>query len=141
MYSRYHNTPAQAIQVPKNYSGCAFHHNSPPSPSSESSHKIDIAKPSPLPKADAIEAPPPMPPPPRPVLLSTNKEKGEKSAANDSRLPQPFKRLFGNMGNAFPFSHGIGFDELLILGLIVLLSNVEQDSDLVLWLTLLLFCG
>lgn len=56
-------------------------------------------------------------------------------------LPTPLHTLFGKMGSAFPFSHGIGFDELLILGVILLLARNEDDSDLILWLVLLLFCG
>ena len=55
--------------------------------------------------------------------------------------PSSLHNLFGRMGSAFPFSHGIGFDELLILGLILLLARSDSDSDLILWLVLLLFCG
>ena len=64
---------------------------------------------------------------------------GPHPASRD--LPSPFRNLFGRMGSAFPFSHGIGFDELLILGLILLLARNDSDSDLILWLVLLLFCG
>ena len=55
--------------------------------------------------------------------------------------PKPVGTLFGSIGSAFPFSHGIGFDELLIIGLILLLARSGQDSDMILWLALLLFCG
>jgi hypothetical protein len=45
------------------------------------------------------------------------------------------------LGKKFPFSHGIGSDELILLGLIFLLSQNEHETDLPLWLTLLLFSG
>ena len=38
------------------------------------------------------------------------------------------------------FSDGLRFEELLLIGLIILLSRSEQDSDVILWLALLLFC-
>lgn len=38
------------------------------------------------------------------------------------------------------FSDGLQFEELLLIGLIILLSRSEQDSDVILWLALLLFC-
>ena len=40
-----------------------------------------------------------------------------------------------------PFLQGIGFEELLLLGLIVLLAHNEKGNDIVLWLALLLFSG
>ncbi|MBQ2734229.1 MAG: hypothetical protein IJF33_00200, partial [Clostridia bacterium] len=56
-------------------------------------------------------------------------------------LPSALQSLFGSREHSFPLSHGIGFDELLIIGLILLLSRNGQDNDLILWLVLLLFCG
>ena len=35
---------------------------------------------------------------------------------------------------------GLQFEELLLIGLIVLLARTEQESDVILWLALLLFC-
>ncbi len=35
---------------------------------------------------------------------------------------------------------GIRFEELLLIGLIILLARTEQGSDVILWLALLLFC-
>ena len=65
----------------------------------------------------------------------------EKNDRPTAAFLQPFQGLFGHMGNTFPFTHGLGFDELLLIGLIILLSRNEADSDVVLWLALLLFCG
>lgn len=46
--------------------------------------------------------------------------------------------LFGGLPSLFP--GGLQFEELLLMGLIVLLARAEQESDVVLWLVLLLFC-
>ena len=54
-------------------------------------------------------------------------------------LSEPLLPRLGGAG--FPFGHGIGFDEMLLLGLIVLLHGSEQGSDVILWLILLLFMG
>ena len=35
---------------------------------------------------------------------------------------------------------GLDFEELLLIGLILLLARSEQENDLILWLALLLFC-
>lgn len=71
-----------------------------------------------------------------------NSDRGdEKKDRPTAAFLQPFQGLFGHMGNAFPFTHSLGFDELLLIGLIILLSRNEADSDVVLWLALLLFCG
>ena len=163
MYSKYHTPDGQRVQIPENYSGCAFSERfRDPSASLAQPHRLDVAKPTPpeprdpppLQKKD-VECNPPLqspaedtdshtkastkcaPPPPSPVagispVLLPSAELHHSPA---------FRGLFEKMGISFPFSHGIGFDELLILGLILLLSQNEADSDLILWLILLLFCG
>ena len=164
MYSRYHNRNERPVTLPENYSGIAFSNQRPPreEPPAPLPHRIDVAKPTPPPEPPTNAQG--MPPPPRPILLpppsehntpreasppseviSTQpppceNEKKESKAAPAAFL-QPLQGLFGNVGHAFPFSHGFGFDEILIIGLIILLSNNGQDNDLVLWLALLLFCG
>lgn len=171
MYSRYHDRPDRPLNIPENYSGCAFSEIDAESMREEkppaSPHRIEIAKPTP---PEPSPAPPLAPPPPRRALLPPpdlpherddapphterrresehdghdrpHREGDEKKPSLPSlELPSPFRSLFGKMGTAFPFSHGIGFDELLLLGLILLLARNESDSDLILWLVLLLFCG
>ena len=170
MYSRYHDRPERPIQVPENYSGCAFsdRRSSADDLSSYSApRRIDVAKPTPPPEPNPSQG---MPPPPRTILLPPPKEQTRREPPCEEKTPtqapppcaerskeetahredhrersaaflQPFQGLFGNVGPAFPFSHGLGFDELLIIGLIILLSHSGQDSDLILWLALLLFCG
>ena len=46
--------------------------------------------------------------------------------------------LFGDHGLSIPI--GLSFDELLLIGLILLLARSETESDVILWLVLLLFC-
>ena len=46
--------------------------------------------------------------------------------------------IFGKSLNLF--SGGLQFEELLLIGLIILLAHSEQESDVILWLALLLFC-
>ena len=145
MYSRYHNPDGKAVQLPDNYSGCAFtpqksafsepkamprEHFTPP----PDARRVEIAKPTilntPL-KEEAQEVP-----------------KEPKTAPTEDRptsapppSPPPALGFLGSLGKHFPPASGLGFEELLLLGLIVLLSQTDQSSDVVLWLALLLFCG
>ncbi len=166
MYSRYDHREDRPIRLPENYSGTAFSDRPAPpkTPPRDAAppHQLEIGKPTPPPNRPIGN----MPAPPRPVILPPKEEVREEPhitalpapdlpVRDDDRakappppadrrpaaFPQPFQGLFGHMGNAFPFGHGIGFDELLIIGLIILLSRTEQESDVVLWLALLLFCG
>ncbi len=165
MYSRYQNRPEQEVRLPKNYSGWAFaERKSEPRPTP--SHRIDVALPSPPPESTPPPSPPPTDlPPPIPALLppaheqlsqpsvpqheehvhkeadtcpSTRGGDIKTEASCTSALPIG---LPAGLGKKFPFSHGIGSDELILLGLIFLLSQNEYETDLPLWLTLLLFSG
>ena len=161
MYSRFPERPP--IRVPEHYSGCAFterkdaRYAAQDLPPKQPPAGLEIGKPTappqkptsqptqefllppPVAKAPPDRCTPPAPPP------STESEPPKDNPPPPPPPPpamQTFQNLFGHLGNAFPFSHGIGFDELLILSLILLLSrNGEQDSDLILLLGLLLFCG
>ena len=69
MYSRFRERPAPSIQLPENYSGCAFGEAAPsarPSPAAEDS--LACAMP---PTTDAL-APPSAPPPPSPRTDSSD---------------------------------------------------------------------
>ena len=144
MYSRYNNRPERPIKVPENYSGYAFSERR--EPQNDIPHRIDVAKPTPAP---AKETPSDiaMPPPPRTLLLPPAK-------ASESKVSTPLEKvaetastpLFEGVPEkrgtkTFPFGHGIGFEEMLLIGLIILLHGSEQGSDTVLWLALLLFMG
>ena len=127
MYSRYQNSKGEPLQIPKHYSGCAF---SPARQEERSSlptrHTVEAARPTPPPQL-----------PPLPVQEESQKESVETMRPSHA----PHLSLLEGTGKAFPFSHGIGSEELLLLGLILLLARNGQDSDMILWLALLLFSG
>ena len=137
MYSRYHGQSDPSIKIPENYSGCAFSENhSPPVRHfipPDSARRMEIAKPTAEkhePKSetftqDNTSEAPPMPLSTQETFSSTEETLPEK-ACNSAPIP---------------FLQGIGFEELLLLGLIVLLSHSEKGNDIVLWLALLLFSG
>lgn len=127
MYSRYQNSKGEPLQIPKHYSGCAFAPiRQEERPSLSTRHTVEAARPTP---------PPPLPPAPR----KEESKNESKEAVRSSHTPH--LSILEGMGKAFPFSHGIGSEELLLLGLILLLARNGQDSDMILWLALLLFSG
>ena len=148
MYSRYHNPDGKAMKLPENYSGCAFtpqksafpepkqlprEHFTPPS----EPRRMEVAKPtlsSYPPKEHTLEAQP-MQKDPSPSPLEDHTTEAAQPPA------PPALGFLGNLGKHFPPASGLGFEELLLLGLILLLSQTDQSSDVVLWLALLLFCG
>ena len=112
MYSRPHKQSEHPIHVPENYSGCAF------SPS------VD----------DRIQNPPTaqnivteMPPP----------QKEKEPLKPQSSIKTDVASLFSG---PLTLLGGVRFEELLLIGLIILLARTEQGSDVILWLALLLFC-
>lgn len=154
MYSRYSDRPDKGIQVPEHYSGCAFSgYRTDASPS----RHLGVAKPTPAsptpPEPPVRDRPPaqasPPEPPPRDSVPPQDSpdehdavklsEPPKPHAAKD--LPPPFGQLFSHLGKSLSFSSGLDFDQLLILGLILLFLKNDQDSDVILWLGLLLLCG
>lgn len=124
MYSRYQpNSREEPFRLPENYGGCAFSEpRRPTPPEPPDGGRLEIATPTPA-APSPPEAPPHAPDAPK----------------KDAAL-QPTS-LLSPLGHAFPFSHGLGFEELLILGLILLLARTDEPGDTLLWLVLLLFCG
>ena len=117
MYSRQNRGNDSSLHVPENYSGCAFSESKgidlPP-------RFLEVAKPTP----EDYAPPPPPPPPPR------------KEEAHIPPIPLlPIARASSQRLG------GLEFDQLLILGLIFLLSRGEEGNDVLIWLILLLFCG
>ena len=157
MYSRYSDRPEKGIQIPEHYSGCAFSGVRPDLPLPR---HLGVAKPTPAapvppaaPERDRPPAPPekdrPPTPPPHaeehrekedPSVAREDTKTSEKSSSHKD-LPLPFGHLFSHLGKSMPFADGLDFDQLLILGLILLLLKNDRDSDVVLWLGLLLLCG
>lgn len=81
--------------------------------------------------SEPIKSPPPPEPPP-----TTHNE-----SHSEAPPPKPRDELPALFGNSLSlFGSGLHFEELLIIGLILLLSQTEQKSDVILWLALLLFC-
>lgn len=124
MYSRFpgrRDRESEPIRVPKHYSGCVFVPQEP-------THREDTeSKPRPSPPSPSMEAalPPPIPQEPITPVPSV-----EEKAVTTSLLS----------GFSPSFLEGLGFEELLLVGLILLLARSDQESDIVLWLALLLFC-
>ena len=112
MYSRPHKSPEPPIHLPENYSGCAF------SPMAD----------------DKIQSPAP-PPVPIPEKVSPPPEK-DLPKPHDS-IKKEVTSLFAGPISLFDSLH---FEELLLIGLIILLARSDQGSDVILWLALLLFC-
>ena len=136
MYSRYHKPSEHPVQLPENYSGVAFFESNLSKSDSDPPRTLEVAKPSPL--------PPPLIPSPE----QSHQEPKASQQSSDPKKPSidnnslhRAAHLLPKSIDGFPFSHGIGFEELFIIALIILLSKNEQSSEMVLWLTLLLFCG
>ena len=125
MYTR--NTPGdrEEIRIPENYRGNAFHG--------------DTAIPSP-----PIEPPPPPVPLPNleedtaePIHLPT--QAVEYSDVKPISKRSPFSPLLPPRLSSGGLLGDIGIEELLIIGILVLLSQSETDDDILLLLLLLLF--
>jgi len=137
MYSRYHDRADRPMQIPENYSGCAF-------PKNEAAERAPIPPPPPI-----LHEPPPMKKPPAdpipspPPLCEEEKEvEKQPTVAAPPCTPTP-------PSPPLPFAKGLlarlndgstELDTLLILGLIFLLLHDGEDTEIVLWLLLLLFC-
>ncbi len=114
----------RGMRVPENYSGNAFRgippeQEMPPSKESE-------------------------PPAPPPEVENVREEIGDNPPSEPSEPHVPVGHTSPPFGLHLPFklfSHGdgIGFEELLLIGLILLISQEGKNDDLVLLLILLLF--
>lgn len=146
MYSRYQNRPERPVQLPENYSGIAFSRKSEPDVAKRSTESIrqTTAPPkSPYPARLPSPVPPPLPEPIQEELPEEAPQQPPPPVPSPvpSALPHAVEGLLGNFKNSFPFGHGMGSEELLLIGLILLLSQNGEDRDMILWLALLLFSG
>ncbi|MBQ9783805.1 MAG: hypothetical protein IJW44_04745 [Clostridia bacterium] len=118
------------MRIPRNYSGNAFRQEPEVSPFSPEEQQD--APPDTLPE-------PSQEPVPQERSADTPQESPQEDAPAGKLFPSPgFKlelgRLFGKDRNG-----GIGFEDLLILGLIVLVTQSDTKDDLAFLLLLLLF--
>lgn len=126
MYSRYYPNRKDGVRLPENYSGCAF----PKERSEEESAPVRSTREPPLTKKPPEDAPtlPPLPLPPAPLPPAPLPPPPEDPPST------PADGLLSRL------THLLDFDQLLILGLILLLLQSDADAQTVLWLLLLLFC-
>ncbi len=166
MYSRYTSAPREkGYRIPEHYSGCAFaspqkeearQESEPLPPSSlpktkispsyaEASSRSFVSQPTPAPAPHQNTCSPPPPAEPVPPPAECNKcNCGQEEPCKPQKepvLPGTLGQLLSHIGGGLPFAHGIDFDSLLLLGLILLLAGDGGDTELLLLLTLLLFCS
>ena len=156
MYTRQPDSKRSPMKIPENYSGHAFKAPSPYSdmpppthlPIPQSDWREDVTEGrSPSHTDDIIDETGPV----ESTLHSENSESTMLDTAKkqDSRAASIFSSLLPSSilnGNHFPFGHGIGSEEILILAimLLVYLSGEEKgepDTEFLLMLGLLLFAG
>ncbi len=162
MYSRYGGDSNRSVRLPEHYGGSAF--------SQGPTEAITVAKREPPPsflrggigekasptadrmlRAETIEEANDdvLPIPPTPDVANDITEEKEAQEQKEKQQPAPpiekrpsaspinfegLRRLLGGTGEGEQ-------DRLLLLGLILLLSRSGEDSDILLWLSLLLLCG
>lgn len=131
MYSR-GPREQQAVNVPENYSGNAFRNNIYTDIVPESPHK-----PEPQSQQDT-----------QPHILPTVIEAISEEKPRKDNTRSVFSSLLPNFSSSskFPFGHGIGSEELFILGIMLLIymsgdDDQPMDSELLLLLCILLFSG
>ena len=125
MYSRYPNYRFnREIKVPENYSGVAF---------ASEIQDIDSAP-------SEQSTPPPESEPPTSsddsVSAAVLRQDPSKCEKRQRSAPFGFRFDIGRL-----FSGGFGFEELLILALILLVSQNGAQDDIILFLAILLFVG
>jgi hypothetical protein len=122
MYARSFDRDRHSIQVPEHYSGSLFsehlqtqNNNPPVFPSIQDSNEQFSQENHPH------------------RALHEEKRGSSEPSLLSPEIHETVKHLVDKI------SSGLGFERLLILGLMLLLSGVEGGSELILWLALLLF--
>ncbi len=151
MYSRYHDrADGGAIRIPAHYSGCAF---SDTRTDVLPTRFLEVAKPSPAHsdgqeiKTEASRLARVSKEPSENSPLCNSVDGGDACAHNPTQtseqedspvfaLLNPVRQLLASLKGG-----GQESDRILLIGLILLLSQGEKDSDILLWLVLLLLCG
>ncbi len=132
MYSR-GPRERESINVPENYSGNAFRNNIYTDIVPESHNEVE--------EQIAQETS-------TPVLPTVIETVAEEKPRGDQASKSIFSSLLPNFSSSsrFPFGHGIGTEELFILGIMLLIymsgdETQPMDSELLLLLCILLFSG
>ena len=140
-YTRYDSYP-QAIKVPRNYSGNAFGEDFV----RENIDEREVGeqkRAEPLPRADVVERAAEEKRAETPAWQGEPSDEENTGGEVEECSATPKKRsLFGGSGFSFDLGKlfgGIGFEELLIAGLILLLAQNEGNEDIILLLVLLFF--
>lgn len=132
MYSR-NPRERETINIPENYSGNAFRNNIYTDIVPETRNEIEE---------------PVRQEPPAPILPTVIETVAEEKPHSHQGAKSIFSSLLPNLSSSarFPFGHGIGGEELFILGIMLLVytsgdEDQPMDSELLLLLCILLFSG
>ena len=117
------------VKIPENYSGNAF-----------SQKSLDVTYESFSPPIETQKSPPAL------QSATNNTSTSDNSTQENSNERSLLPSLFPSksLKNHFPFGHGIGSEELLILGIMSLIffsDEKEPDGELIMLLAILLFAG
>ena len=139
MYTKYPNYRfGSRVKLPENYSGSAFMmggvHKSDSTDDEQDTEVSDQKRLAVCEGCDGNERKNE-----REEMSSVNEQKREiESALVKKQAKKPLLPSFG-LDALGLFSHGFGFEELLLVALIILISQGEGDDELILLLALLLF--
>ncbi len=164
MYVRPPERQRPQVKLPENYSGNAFRqgnpYNSMPPPARpdlpprerRERDRMDHLPPDPYPEeaafeedAEPIETPLPLPAYPHTEEDAPSEQSAPEAAAG-REAPTSLLSLLPGLSGRFPFGHGLGSEELLILAVMLMITmsedrREEDDRILLLMLGLLLFAG
>ena len=157
MYVRPPSQNRQRIKIPENYSGHAFTGNGDysdmPPPVRQMPQRLD------LPASSDTQEYEDLPVPPKREISETEDNTVPQNSRGDAvkednviPVAQPRDSLLSlllpptNNSSHFPFGHGLGSEELLILGIMLLVflhgsESGQNDNEFLILLALLLFSG
>lgn len=126
--------PHESIRLPINYKGTAFNPDGSSRTYISQTAQEDDGD-APMPTESELQPPPP-------------------EAPKDTAAPSPLADALSRLGSmvstkGFPFGHGIGFEELLLIGLLLFIADGDENCECTggerditrLILTALLLCG
>ena len=123
MYSKSQNSGEPSFRIPDNYRGYAFGNESAKAELTDSAPKESLSSPQETDIQDATQAS---------LVVPTADGEGRVSPLSSLLPPRPASPHGGLLGD-------IDWEELLILGILLLVWQSESDRDVLLLLALLLF--